>query len=279
MLARFLALVFVLITTTSGLAQTQPTMFQAPKSFVDLPPVKKQAPPPANGAVVVPETLLPPPAINSWCGAMELGLNGSEGNSQNFNFRYALGLKRKTDDNIFTFDLLYTLATINDIRTQNRLFMMGRDEWYLGGTQWGYFVDGSAEYDEFKAFDLRIATHAGVTYKFIDSGPTLLKGRAGAGISREFGGPNDDWIPELLFGGDWEHKVSDTCKVFASADFFPNITDLNDYRLQLTAGLEACLSMDHNLHLKLGIQDLYDSTPEGRRPNDLFYFITLMWKF
>jgi hypothetical protein len=31
--------------------------------------------------------------------------------------------------------------------------------------------------------------------------------------------------------------------------------------------------------LRLGITDRYDSTPQGKRPNDLEYFGVLLWKF
>lgn len=255
-----------------------PTMFNAPKPFVEMP---KEAPPPVvTTPVDCPPTFLPPVAIvNPWSGAMEFGVNGAEGNSQNFNLRYGLGIRHKTQDNIFTFDTQYNLASMDDVRTQNRWFSIARDEWYFRGTQWGFFVDGTFEYDEFRAFDYRVATHAGLTYKFIDNSQTLLKGRAGAGVSREFGGPNDDWTPELLFGMDFDHKFNENTKFFTTADFIPNVTNFSDYRLQIQAGFETMLSKEYNLALKLGIQDLYDSTPEGREPNDLFYFVALIWKF
>lgn len=274
-----LLLVMCFISSNSLLAQNMPpTMFNAPKPFVEMP---KEAPPPVvTTPVEVPASFLPPVAIvNPWSGAMEFGINGAEGNSQNFNLRYGLGIRHKTQDNIFTFDTQYNFASMEDVRTQNRLFSIARDEWYFRGTPWGLFVDGTFEYDEFRAFDYRIATHAGLTYKFIDNSQTLLKGRAGAGVSREFGGPNDDWTPELLFGMDFDHKFNENTKVFTTADFIPNVTNFSDYRLQIQAGFETMLSKEYNLALKLGIQDLYDSTPEGRKANDLFYFVALIWKF
>jgi putative salt-induced outer membrane protein YdiY len=268
---------FSITTACFGQGSMPPTMFAQPKSFVEMP---KDAPPPAPAPGDCPATFLPPVAVvNPWSGAMEFGINGANGNSENFNLRYGVGLRRKTEDNIFTFDTQYNLASLDDIRTQNRLFSIARDEWYFRGTPWGLFVDATFEYDEFRAFDFRVATHAGLTYKFIDNGQTLLKGRAGAGASREFGGPNDDWIPELLFGMDFEHRFNDNTKVFTSADYIPNVNDFSDYRLQIQAGFETMLSKEYNLALKLGVQDLFDSTPEGRKSNDLFYFVSLIWKF
>lgn len=271
-------LVAALNLPTFGQNNMSPTMFNAPKSFVDMP--KDNQPPPAPSADCPPSTFLPPVAVmNPWSGAMEFGVNGAQGNSENFNLRYGVGLRRKTDDNIFTFDSLYTLSSTNDVRTQNRWFTIARDEWYFRGTPFGAFVDATFEYDEFRAFDYRVATHGGVTYKFIDNNQTLLKGRAGAGASREFGGPNDEWIPELIFGLDAEHKFNDSTKIFATADYLPKVTNFNDYRIQLQAGFETMLCKEYNLALKLGIQELYDSTPEGRKPSDFNYFASLIWKF
>lgn len=279
-LAGFLSAMCVLaFSISSSFAQNAaPTMFNAPKAFVEMPKdPPPQTPPPSDAS---PMTFLPPVAvINPWTGAMEFGLNGAQGNSQNFNLRYALGAKRKTDDNIFTFDSIYNVASQDDIKTQNRWFTIARNEWYFKGTPWGVFVDGSFEYDEFRAFDYRVATHGGVTYKFIDNSQTLLKGRAGAGTSREFGGPNDEWLPELIFGMDVEHKFNECTKVFATGDYIPKVTDFKDYRLQIQAGFETMLSKEYNLALKFGIQELYDSTPEGRKPSDLNYFACLIWKF
>lgn len=258
---------------------TGPSMFNTPKSFVEMP---KDAQPQAvtPSSEFVPGTFLPPVAvINPWTGAMEFGVNGAQGNSENFNLRFGAGLRRKTEDSIFTFDSIYNLASQNEVTTQNRWFTIARNEWYFKGTPWGAFVDGTFEYDEFRAFDYRVATHGGATYKFIDNSQTLLKGRAGAGTSREFGGPNNDWIPELIFGLDVEHKFNDNTKFFATGDYLPKVTNFGDYRLQIQAGLETMLSKDYNLALKIGVQELYDSTPEGRRPSDLNYFVALMWKF
>jgi putative salt-induced outer membrane protein YdiY len=271
-------LLVLALTNISHGQNLPPTMFATPKSFVELP--KDAPPPPAPAPGDGPATFLPPIAVvNPWSGAMEFGINGANGNSDNFNLRYGLGVRRKTDDNIFNFDTVYNYASQDDVVTQNRLFSIGREEWYFRGTPWGIFVDGTFEYDEFRAFDFRIASHVGLTYKFIDNVQTMLKGRAGAGVSREFGGPNDDWIPELIFGLDFEHKFSDNTKVFTTADYIPNINNFSDFRLQLAAGFETMLSKEYNLALKLGAQNLYDSTPEGRKPNDVFYFVSLIWKF
>lgn len=282
MMRRYLTGLLCLLGMFCGVSFGQggsPTMFTPPKSFVEMP--KDQPPPTAPPATdSIPNTFLPPVAvINPWTGAVEFGVNGAQGNSENFNLRTGLGLRRKTDDNIFTLDSIYNYASQNNDTTQNRWFTIARNEWYFKGTPWGVFADATFEYDEFRAYDYRVATHGGLTYKFIDNTQTMLKGRAGAGASREFGGPNDEWIPELLFGLDVEHKFNDCTKVFATGDYIPKVTNFTDYRLQIQAGFETMLSKEYNLALKFGVQELYDSSPEGKKPSDLTYFAALIWKF
>lgn len=217
-------LLVLALTNISHGQNLPPTMFATPKSFVELPKMRLH-PLPHNRLVMVLLLCHRLPRGKPMVRAMEFGINGANGNSDNFNLRYGLGVRRKTDDNIFNFDTVYNYASQDDVVTQNRLFSIGREEWYFRGTPWGIFVDGTFEYDEFRAFDFRIASHVGLTYKFIDNVQTMLKGRAGAGVSREFGGPNDDWIPELIFGLDFEHKFSDNTKVFTTADYIPNINN------------------------------------------------------
>jgi len=76
-----------------------------------------------------------------------------------------------------------------------------------------------------------------------------------------------------------EQQLTKRTKVCGSFDYFPDFTDSRDYRLEGKASLEILIDPDLNLTLKVGVLDRYDSTPDGRRPNDLDYFAVLLWKF
>ena len=45
-----------------------------------------------------------------------------------------------------------------------------------------------------------------------------------------------------------------------------------------TLNWEVLLDEVANLSLKLSVSDRYDSTPFGRRPNDVDYGLLLLWK-
>lgn len=214
-----------------------------------------------------------------WEGGVEVGINGSEGNSDTFSLMAGGNLKRKTELYALTADIKYSNASNNRVETQNNAVANFGYEQFLGDTPWTFFVKELLEYDEFKAFDLRIAVNTGLGYQFIKTDSTKLVGRVGAGFSREIGGPDDSWRPEAVFGIDYERQLTKRQKLKFKVDYYPEWTDFNAYRLVTDFGWEVLLDEAHNLNLKLTANDRYDSTPNpGNRPNDLFYGLVLLWK-
>ncbi len=213
-----------------------------------------------------------------WEGGAEIGINGSAGNTEASSYRAGIDLKRKTKVYETTFDLTYVIATANGVETQNNAIQNLGYERSFGETRWSFFAKEFAEYDEFKAFDLRIALNAGVGYKFIDSETTKLKGRFGSGVSHEIGGPNDEWVPELVYGADFKRQLTKRQKLEFKVDYFPEWGNFSNYRMVSALGWEVLLDEEHNLNLKLSINDRYDSTPNGRKPNDINYALLLLWK-
>lgn len=249
-----------------------------------LPPTNEPPPPLELPLPVLPPPVIPPAAApvrpsKLWCGGMELGFNGAEGNSENFRLRAGANLKRENAQTITKMDWLYTFATLNSTRSENRGLMNGRQEWLQAGTNWSVFVSSQGEMDQFKAYDLRMAMHSGLGFNFIKTDRSLLKGRLGGGGSHEMGGPNDRMQWEGLAGVDLEHRFSKRYRFVSSMDYFPDFERMKDFRLQGKVNLEVLIDPDLNLTLKTGILDRYDSTPEGRRHNDFEYFAVILWKF
>jgi len=213
-----------------------------------------------------------------WDGSLELGLNGSGGNSDAMSLRSGFDLNRRSDVDEFKIDLTYLKATASGIETQhNALFNTGYER-FLGESRWTYFLKSGMEYDEFKAFDLRLVYNGGIGYHWVKTDTLKFKTRFGAGVSHEVNGPDDDWEPEAVYGADYEWKYSDRQKITAMVDYFPQWSDFGDYRLVTDFGWAVLLDEAANLSLKLSVKDRYDSTPNGRRPNDVDYAILLLWK-
>jgi len=291
-----------------------PTLFAAPPLLERLPPpgsvlpspgARPEADPqagedtvasPADGANSSPEKVETPPAEETiiegdswiplwiprsdlWEGNVELGINGSRGNSSTFNFRFGTHLDRKTPTEELNLDVKYRKTTDDHRETANRLFGEGRNEWLVPDSPWTYFIHGTTEFDEFRMFDVRVTSDAGVGYQLIDSPTTQLTVRGGAGFSREIGGPDDSYVPEAVFGSKFEHRLTKRQKLTASADYFPDMTAFNDFRVNSEFSWLYSFDDEDSLSLKLSVLDRYDSTPNGSIANDLDYAALLLWSF
>jgi putative salt-induced outer membrane protein YdiY len=217
------------------------------------------------------------PVLVDWEGDIELGINGSEGNAQSFSMRAGGSLKRETERSIWEADFAYGKTNANSVETQHFGTFNLRYE-RLFESPWTQFIRFSGMYDEFQAYDLRLFTNVGLGYRLLQTDTTTFKARAGAGLSREFGGPNDDLVPEANFGLDFEHQLTKRQQLTATIDYFPDVRDFGDYRLMTDLGWQLLLDEESNLSLKLSLIDWYDSTPEGRESNDINYAILLLWK-
>jgi putative salt-induced outer membrane protein YdiY len=269
-----------------------------PVALRRLPPVDRalsppEAPPPAaNETPAGSEIPLPAPddlpiepepalqhEVRLWEGSFELGLNGTTGNSEAMNFRFGLDAKRKTPRHELTFDLDYRKDTSGGRETANRALLDWRLERMFEKSPWTCFVHGTVDYDEFQPFDARVAVDMGLGYQFIKHEGTSLAARLGSGFSREIGGPDERYVPEAVFGLDFEHRLNGRQKLTASSEYTPDMTGWGDCRIRTRAGWEMLIDEQMNLSLKLSVIDRYDSTPNGVHPNDLDYSAVLLWKF
>lgn len=219
----------------------------------------------------------PPPKL--WEGSVELGLDGSQGNSQTFNLRFGANLKRKSKYHVLSADLDYHKNSNDSVETANRAFLDWRYERLFDPSPWTWYVHGTVDYDEFKAFDVRVSVDTGVGYQLIKTEATSFLGRFGGGFSREIGGPDDRYVPELVFGMEFEHQLTKRQKLTAKADYMPDVTDFDNFRLTGEFGWQVLLDEAMNLSLKASLLDRYDSTPDGAKPNDLDYALTLLWSY
>lgn len=261
-----------------GLQQPPPPLAGGGPSVFDTPkPEPAVAQPPAYQPVwYYPWTWVP---MDGWENSAELGINGSDGNAESFAFQTGTRFKRKTDFTLLDIRATHNQTRANGIQTQNNTLVFADWERNLKDSPWSTFVKNGLEWDEFKAFDLRYNINSGLSYAWYDTDDLTLKGRFGAGASREFGGPDNDWSPEALFGGDYEHQVTQRNKLIAKVDYFPEWSDFSNFRLIADLAWEYLLDEDGNLSLKMGVNDRYDSTPNGRRPNDINYNALLLYKF
>ncbi len=236
-------------------------------------------PAPFGPPEILPKTVPAPSADQPAGGSSGAPVLAEPIHVADLNYQLGVDAKRKTKQTVLDFDLQYFRKSADSIETSHRLFAETRWEWLFADSPWTWYVRQLTEYDEFTAYDVRVTFDTGLGYAWIDNEITSFITRAGAGASREIGGPDDSWVPEAVFGMEFEHQLSKRQKLSASADYTPDVTNFSDYRLTSKAAWEVLLDEEMNLSLKLSILDRYDSTPNGVKPNDLDYTVTLLWKF
>jgi putative salt-induced outer membrane protein YdiY len=215
-----------------------------------------------------------------WDGSFNLGLDGSEGNTEAFNFRFAFNATRKTEFSVLTSNLDYKKQTAQTQTTADRLYYDGRCERLFAPSRWSVFFHETIEYDTSQPFDVRDTSDIGLGYRLIKTDSTTFIGRFGGGFSHEYGGPeNGQYIPEAVFGLQLDCQISKRQKFLGAVEYAPEVDNFLHYRIRTQAAWELLLDQERNLGLRLGILERYNSMPNGARPNDLDYAMMLMWKF
>lgn len=227
------------------------------------------------------EEVIEEPIVESpWTGSFAAGLNGKSGNSENIDINMTLNLARDTEVTNTTLLASYFYASNADAgAVTDRFFgQYRRERKFSNYPKLSIYHQASVETDRFKDFDYRIALHGGLGYEAYKLDDRFLKLRFGAGASREVGAPAplDDWLPELQFGSDWERNLTDRIRLYSTIDFYPNVSDFSDFRLNTLGGVEYTLNEQRNINLRLFAFNRYDSTPApGDTENDLDYGMAL----
>ncbi len=238
--------------------------------------VPAAAPLQSSGAAPAPDA---EPESVPWTGSLELGATGSEGLTRALNGRVLGTLSRESSDMITKLGFRYRYRTTSGDVTANDLTANARNDWLLPNVPWGFFVDANSEYNEFRDYDLRLSGLGGLRYEFIKDDDTLILGRAGLGAAREFGGFDDDLDPEAVLGLRVTHKFNSRLSLNTYGEYFPNLSDTDQFRVIAGAAFEIALNHDNTLKLKAGIEDTYDSDPGRAEPHDVDYYLTIVLSF
>jgi len=235
-------------------------------------PIERVAAQPEEAAAPAPEP--------EWDSEVTLGIDGSEGNTESFNLRASFSTERiEKDVERFYFESKYRLETDSGDRTENEWYNRAIQEWYLPESpRWSWFLQGEVEYDEFQAWDLRVAAQTGPSYLFIDNDTTTLRGRAGLGLAYEFGAPDERLIPEAVIGYDFTHAFSERTRFSSTGNLFFDLEEGDEFRSYVDAAYEVDMTEEGDWTLRVGVEHEYDSDSDVT-PWDVDYFAALVYSF
>ncbi|MEX2093078.1 MAG: DUF481 domain-containing protein [Pirellulales bacterium] len=214
-----------------------------------------------------------------WDTGIELGLNGSTGNNESFSIRTGGYMKRESRFSKLDYSIYYNRTTTGEETTQNNATSDVRNDWLLDDSSpWSLYTKANVFYDQFQSFDLQTNGSSGFGYQIFKDPAINLTTRAGCGASREFGGPDNEWVPEALFGFEYDQSVTDTQKFFANFEYYPQLENFGRYRLVADGGWEIELVKPSNVSLKISANDRFDSTPNDADPHLVNYSVLLLLK-
>jgi putative salt-induced outer membrane protein YdiY len=214
-----------------------------------------------------------------WETSIEFGLNGSSGTSESLSLQTGATVLRESRFSKLILDSKYNRTTKGGTETQNNAELDVRNDWLLDDeSPWTLYATGNVFYDQFQAFNLQSSANSGLGYRFIHKPELEFLGRFGAGTSREFGGPDDRWVPESLIGVEYTQRLSALQKLTAKVDYYPEWDQVGEFRLLADVAWETALVQPSNISLKISASDRYDSTPSGADPHLVNYSVLLLIK-
>ncbi|MCC6682977.1 MAG: DUF481 domain-containing protein [Phycisphaeraceae bacterium] len=219
--------------------------------------------------------------LPGWTRHIELGLDGTSGNSDSFNLRAGFAARREDETDRWQINSAFTRSTSEGTTTRNDFYSELIKDWLLPGQKHFYFAQGRYDYDDFQSWRHRAAAAGGVGYQFYDTPKFNLLGRVGGGVNESWGGDADDMLtPEALFGLEGWWQWCDTQRLEFKSTFYPALDDLGEFRNLSSLAYVLKLDNAHNLSLKLGLENEYESQVEdGIKHNDFKYFAALVFDF
>jgi len=219
-----------------------------------------------------------------WETSAALGVILTRGNSETFLGTVTLDTKRKWEHDELGFGVIGGYGEAEDPDTgdnvKNTEFIRGFGQYnhlFTERLYGGIRADG--EYDGIAGVDYRLRISPLLGYYLIKNDRTSLSAEAGPSVVFENleDGHSDTYIA-ARFGERFEHKLTDTTKVWQSVEYLPDVSDWSEkYLINAEIGIDSAITK--KLSLRVVVQDTYDSQPSsGRKENDIRIITGLAYK-
>jgi len=218
--------------------------------------------------------------LQGWNRQLELGLNGSSGNSENATFRAGFKGDYEDDRDRWLLDMLYRRAVSDGVVSDNNFYAELTKDWLLPEHDYFYFGNLRYDWDDFQDWEHRASAFGGIGYQFIETDKLNLRGRAGLGGNQEFGSADEGFTPEALLGVEADYKIADNQSIGFSNTLYPSLEEAGEFRNITTLDYIININRDKGMDLKIGVANEYDSkVSPGTKKSDFDYYIALVWKF
>ena len=210
-------------------------------------------------------------AYGAWGGVLDTGLSLARGNADTSTFTVGAHAARVTDeDKISAFvTSIYSTGNTNGVSltTASAVNAGLRYDRNLKSRTFA-FVFTDFDHDRFQQLDLRNVIGAGVGRHLVATDTTTFDLFAGGSFNQEFFQTLTRRSAEALAGEEFDKKLSSAFSVKERLEFYPNLTDLGQYRVVFDTA--AITKISKLLSWQFDVSDRYLSNPIlGLKGNDL----------
>ncbi len=225
------------------------------------------------------EKSLHPSLLEGWKGGVNIGFALARGNSDTTNLNTGVTADRKTltdELTMYESSIYSSNGGVNSGVTANEI---------MGGVKYGHnftkrlfgFVSGDFTHDELQGLNLRSIFTGGLGWHWINNPNTTLDLLGGMNYTRETysGGSTTPGmnvnrnLPGITAGEIFMHKFGAITVVTEDFYFYPDLSDISQYRFAADAG--SVTKINKWLGWQLSFSDRYVSNPPivGTKPNDV----------
>lgn len=210
-------------------------------------------------------------AYGAWGGVLDTGLSLARGNADTTTFTIGAHAARVTDkDKTSAFvTSIYSSGNTNGVSltTASAVNAGLRYDRNLNSRIFG-FVFTDFDHDRFQQLDLRNVIGGGVGKHLIATDATTFDLFAGGSFNQEFFQTLTRRSGEALAGEEFDKKLSNAFSIKERLEFYPNLTDLGQYRVVFDTA--AITKISKLLSWQFDVSDRYLSNPIlGLKGNDL----------
>ncbi|MEN8179227.1 MAG: DUF481 domain-containing protein [Pseudomonadota bacterium] len=224
------------------------------------------------------EGLLSTGLLQGWKRELDIGINGSSGNSESLSAHAGFKADYEDSEDVWKFRTAYDNASSDGEESRNQFFADLEKDWLWTDSAWFAFAQGRYDWDEYKDWDHRIALSAGPGYQFVKNKIWDISGRMGLGVNKTYGDADEDLTPEALLGMHVGWTISERESIDFNTTFYPSLENGGEYRNITTFDWKMKIEESGKLAMKVGLSNEYDSEATGDvEKNDFKYYFALVW--
>lgn len=228
---------------------------------------------PAKPAAPAAETKPP-----GWETSATAGATVTRGNSKTLLFTAGLLSQKKWEKNEARLGLDGAYGENNSVKNTEFGRLFGQYNRLFSERLYGY-LRAEVSHDAIADIEYRVMVSPGAGYYLLKDAKQTLSVEVGPGFIREkLGNHTTHDYFTVRFAERYERKINERTRIWQSAEWLPQVDDLNNYILNTEIGLETELTK--KLSFRTYIQDSYDNEPvPGRLKNDLKLVAGIGYKF